>query len=180
MPIWQVFIIAVGLGMDAFSVALAVGTTGAGFRRTLRMSLSFGFFQFFMPMVGWGTGHHLFAAVRAWDHWVAFGILAVVGVHMLVSSFRKESDPPKGDATSGWRLLLLSVATSIDALGVGFGLGILKSDLLVSCVIIGIVAALMTVAGMRLGNRVSRHFGRRAEAAGGVLLIALAVRLLSI
>jgi len=180
MPIWQIVAISVGLGADAFSVALAVGTTGAGFRRTFRLSWHFGLFQFFMPILGWQAGHRMLALIRAWDHWVAFGLLAAVGLHMVINSFKPEVRRRKGDPTRGWSLVMLSVATSIDAFGVGIGLGALSLSVILPCVIIGMVAGLMTLVGMQLGSRVSRRFGQRAETAGGVLLIALAVKLLSI
>ena len=180
MPILEVFILAVGLGMDAFSVALGVGTGGAGLRRTLRLSWHFGLFQFFMPVLGWQAGRRLLSLISAWDHWVAFGILAVIGVHMLINAFRPEAERPKGDPTRSWRLVLLSLATSIDAFGAGIGLGVLGSSLIQPCVVIGVVAALMTMAGVQLGGRVSRLLGQRAEALGGVVLIALAIKLLSI
>ena len=178
MPFWQLLLIAVGLGADAFSVALAVGTTGARPRRTFRLSLHFGLFQFFMPILGWQAGRRILPHIAAWDHWVAFGILAAIGIHMLVHSFRPGAKRPQGDPTRGWRLLLLSLATSIDALGVGIGLGVMGATLILPCVVIGVVAGLMTWVGMRLGDRVSRRFGRRAEVAGGILLIGLAVKLL--
>ncbi len=180
MPLWQVFIIAVGLGVDAFSVALALGSGAVSFRQAMRLSFSFGFFQFLMPILGWLAGGHLLALIRAWDHWVAFCILAAVGLHMLVRSLKPEAERTHIDRTRGWGLLLLSLATSIDAFGAGMGLGILRSRVLLPCVIIGVVAGAMTLAGVRLGGRVSRVFGQRAEAAGGVVLILLAVKLLSI
>lgn len=180
MPVWQLLLVAIGLGMDAFSVALAVGTTGAGFHRTFRLSWHFGMFQFFMPILGWLAGQRMLALIRAWDHWVAFGLLAAVGVHMVISSFKPGAERPKRDPTRGWSLVMLSVATSIDAFGVGIGMGVLGLSVMLPCAIIGVVAALMTLVGMQLGSRVSRRFGRRAETAGGILLIALAMKLLSI
>jgi putative Mn2+ efflux pump MntP len=180
MPIWQVLILAVGLGTDAFSVALAVGTGGASFRQTFRLSLHFGLFQFLMPILGWQAGTRLLSLISAWDHWIAFGILAAVGAHMIYESFKPESERSGGDPTRGWSLMLLSLATSIDAFGAGLGLGVLGFGVVLPSVIIGIVAGLMTVAGMQLGRRVSCTLGRRAETVGGVVLIALAFKLLSI
>ena len=180
MPIWQILILAVGLGTDALSVALAVGTGGASFRQTFRLSSHFGLFQFFMPILGWQAGRRLLSLISTWDHWVAFGILAAVGAHMLYNSFKPESERSAGDPTRGWSLVLLSVATSIDAFGAGIGLGVLGSGVVLPSVIIGVVAGLMTIAGMQMGSRVSRRLGQRAETVGGVVLIALAFKLLSI
>jgi putative Mn2+ efflux pump MntP len=145
--------VAIGLGMDAFAVSLAVGGTGRCLspRPVFRLSFHFGLFQFLMPVVGWFLGSTIADYIRDYDHWIALGLLAFVGIRMVRDSFSDEANPAaKGDPTRGWMLVVLSVATSIDALAVGLSMAFLNVDVWTPSVIIGLVAAAMT---NRLENR---------------------------
>jgi manganese efflux pump family protein len=174
--------IAVALAMDCFAVSLGMGagTKGLSMRQALRMALFFGGFQFFMPVLGWLAGARLLAIIRDFDHWVAFGLLAVVGGHMIYESFElsEEEKEDRPDPTRGARLLVLSVATSIDSLGVGLSLGVIETSILYPAAVIGLTSFVMTIAGAKLGPVVGKMAGKRAELIGGLILIAIGIKIL--
>lgn len=179
---FETLLIAVCLGVDAFSVALGVGSQlgRASKRQTFRLSFHFGLFQFLMPIAGWGLGRSAVGLVQAYDHWVAFAMLAAVGVHMVVGSFRSEKETKAArDPTRGWSLVALSVATSLDALAVGVSFGVIGRRLVGSAVVIGLVAGIMTLIGLHAGGALRAWIGRRLETAGGIVLIGLAVKILT-
>jgi putative Mn2+ efflux pump MntP len=172
-------LIALGLAMDAFAVSTACGVQIAVVRygHVLRVALAFGFFQFMMPVIGWLAGSTFSAWLLAVDHWVAFGLLTVIGLRMIWESFRKDT-PPARDPTRGWNLLILAVATSIDALAVGLSLAFLDVSIWYPAVVIGIVAAALSAVGALFGCRLGHRFGVWAERAGGLVLIGIGVRIL--
>lgn len=179
MRLWETFALAVGLGMDAFSVAFGVGAGGVDLHGALRLSLGFGLFQAIMPFIGWNLGKHVISLISKYDHWVAFGLLFFIGAKMIYDSFAESEPARKGiDRTRGWTLITLSIATSIDALGAGIGMGVLGAGIALPCLIIGAVAAAMTMAGVRMGYHMSSLFGRRMETVGGAVLIGLAFKML--
>ena len=172
--------IAVALAMDAFAVAVATGVSlkYVSFRQTFRLSWHFGLFQAIMPVIGWSAGLTIRSFIEQYDHWVAFGLLAFVGGHMIKEAFQPETDKiQKKDPTKGLSLVMLSVATSIDALAVGLSLSFIEVRIVFPAVLIGIVAGLMSLVGVRLGERVSGLFGARMELVGGVVLILIGVRI---
>ena len=179
MTFWEILILAFVLGIDAFSVALAVGACGGAFRQTLRLSFHFGLFQFFMPIIGWSLGRNVISFVERYDNWVAFALLFVIGVKMIYEALRHIPEKVTKDRTRKWSLVTLSIATSIDALGAGIGMGILNTSLLYPSVIIGVTAGIMTLTGMKLGKAISAAIGSRMEAVGGVVLILLSVKMLT-
>lgn len=178
MSLWEIIILAIILGIDAASVALAIGACGCNFKQGCRLSLSFGSFQFAMPIIGWFLGKNVVSLVQSFDHWVAFGLLFIIGVKMLYEAFKYEEDAPKCDRTKGWSLFALSIATSIDALGAGLVMGIRNVGFLYPSSIIGVTAAIMTFTGVKLGNVLSAVVGKRMEAVGGVVLIGLGIKML--
>lgn len=179
MSFWYILGIALGLAMDAFAVSLAAGVQVTAIKRghVLRLALSFGFFQFFMTVVGWLAGRGLSQWLAAVDHWVAFGLLALIGGKMLWDSFGPSENRCQ-DPTRGWMLLTLSVATSIDALAVGIGLAFLDVSIWTSSIMIGIVAALLSAVGVLFGCRLGRRFGVWAERFGGLVLIGIGIKIL--
>lgn len=179
MRIWETLALAVALGMDAFSVALGIGSSGTSLRGSIRLSFHFGLFQFTMPIIGWLVGKNLVGVIQRYDHWVVFLLLGGIGAKMIYEAFKTEDEEkPTRDRTKGWTLILLSIATSVDALGAGVGMGILGTNLLVPCAIIGLVAATMSMAGVRIGHHLSSLFGRRMEVLGGMVLIGLGFKML--
>jgi len=174
-------LIAIALGCDAFAVGLGVGTRFCAPRQVFRLSFHFGLFQFFMPIIGWFLGQNVVGFTRDWAPWIAFALLFSIGAKMSYESIRSENAEEAEecqDPTRGLSLVMLSLATSIDALGVGFSLGILGQGLFIAAIWIGVTACAMTWAAMKLGNRLSQKFGRRMGTVGGMILMAIAVKFL--
>ena len=180
MNLITIFFLAVGLGIDAFSVAIGIGAANRkkSWAPVLRLSIAFGLFQFVMPLVGWLAGSTVVDMIQGFDHWIAFALLAVIGGKMIWEGLEKEGDEEKADQTRGWPLFLLSIATSIDALAVGFSFSILKTPILFPAAIIGVVCFTMTVVGMIFGKGLARIFGKKVEILGGLVLIAIGVKIL--
>jgi manganese efflux pump family protein len=181
MDLLTVFIIAVGLGIDAFSVAISIGAANItkSWPPVLRLASAFGLFQFAMPIIGWLAGLTIVNFIAGYDHWVAFVLLTFVGGKMIREAFQEEKDEEKVDRTTGIPLLLLSIATSIDALAVGFSFSLLKTPIILPAIIIGVVCFAMTVIGMFFGKGLARLFGKKVEIFGGVVLIAIGVKILA-
>jgi putative Mn2+ efflux pump MntP len=178
---FSLFAVALALAMDAFAVAIVAGLTLSPMtkRHVFRLSFHFGLFQALMPLIGWAAGTAVYRYIADFDHWVAFGLLSFVGGRMIFASFHSDEEARAGrDPTSGWDLVILSVATSIDALAVGLSLAMIGSRILFPALVIGVVAGVITVLGMVLGRKIGTLWGRRVEAAGGVVLIAIGIRIL--
>lgn len=169
-------LLALALAMDAFAVAL---TQGAKFRPRvaggLAIAVTFGLFQAVMPLVGWAIGAFALAYVEAVDHWIAFGLLAFLGVRMLGGHVGEEE---ASHALTGRALLLAGVATSVDALAAGITLPTLDVAPMVAVALIGGVTAALSGAGVALGRVAGDRWGEWAERAGGVILIALGCKIL--
>ncbi len=180
MSILETLLVAIALGCDAFAVGLGVGTRFCSPRQVFRLSFHFGLFQFLMPLLGWFLGKNLSGIALQWGPWIAAGLLFFIGAKMAYESFQtKEPEACEiADPTRGLSLVVLSLATSVDALGVGISLGIMGHNLFLSALCIGLVACAMTWIAMKLGNRLTQKFGRRMEMAGAFILIAIALRLL--
>ena len=166
--------------MDAFAVSIVAGITieKLTHRHVFRLAFHFGLFQFMMPVLGWLAGQSMAGYISQWDHWVAFALLAVIGGKMLWESRPGKEPENPSDPTRGLMIITLSIATSIDALAVGFSMAFLGISIWLPSVVIGVVAAAMTVIGMRFGSRIGRKGGRWAQVLGGVVLIAIGIRIL--
>jgi len=174
---------ALALAMDAFAVAVASGVSlkTVSMRQTFRLSWHFGIFQALMPILGWSAGLTVRSLIEHYDHWVAFLLLALVGGHMIKESFGNEKDQKeRSDPTRGITLVMLSVATSIDALAVGLSLSILNLTIWFPALIIGVVATLATAAGLQVGKRAgsSSRLSSYAELVGGGVLLAIGLKIL--
>ncbi len=182
MKIFLVLPIALALAMDAFAVSVGLSVNRKGLLRgqVFRLATGFGFFQFLMPILGWLAGQTIIESIKTVDHWVAFGLLAVIGAKMIYESFKSETKISNRDRdpTKGFVLLILSVATSIDALVVGLSFAALNWPVLVPSLIIGIVAFIMTVVGTKIGPLFGRLVGKRAELFGGCVLILIGIKIL--
>ena len=176
----SILLIAIGLSADCFAVALGVSTqvTERFSPQALRVSLSFGLFQALMPILRWLAGTTIVEFIESFDHWVAFGLLAIVGGRMLWESFHSHSGGKKTDITKWFILLTLSIATSIDALAVGLSFAFLKVNITLAVLTIGLVSMIVTAIGFGLGRKASRLIGKRAEAIGGIILLAIGIRIL--
>jgi putative Mn2+ efflux pump MntP len=166
--------------MDAFAVAVAAGLTVHRLtgRHVFRLAWHFGLFQFMMPVLGWFAGRTVSSRIAAYDHWVAFALLAAVGAKMLHDAFAHGDDKPRSDPTRGLRLVTLSVATSLDALAVGLSMAFLDVSIWLPSAVIGVVAAGMTTVGLCFGSRLGRRMRHWAEGTGGVVLVLIGLRIL--
>ena len=172
--------IATALAMDAFAVAVVTGVTLEVLtkRHLFRLSFHFGLFQAGMLAAGWLIGNAVHDLVAAADHWIAFVLLLLVGGNIIRNAVTAaEESRPSLDPTSGWNLVFLSFATSIDALAVGLSLAMLGAAIGVSALVVGVTATAFTLLGMFLGRRVSMFWGRRVEVLGGLILIAIGLKI---
>ncbi len=173
--------IAFALAMDAFAVAIVTGLslnplTG---RHIFRLAFHFGLFQALMPVAGWYAGSAIRIYIESFDHWLAFGLLAFVGARMIRGALHPgEERKQPVDPTRGWDLVLLSVATSIDALAVGLSLAMLGITIFRPALVIGLTAAILTLAGMILGSRIGVAWGKRVEIVGGLVLLMIGIKIL--
>ena len=179
----EIFLIAVSLALDAFAVSVSSGISIPGFggRQAVKMGVWFGGFQFAMPLIGWFLGSSVSQYIEAVDHWVAFGLLALIGGRMVWAALKagageEEEAPPD---LSARRLCLLAIATSIDALAVGVSMAFMKVDILVSALVIGVVAFGLSVVGGLVGKRLGALFQRRAELVGGLVLVGIGIKILA-
>jgi putative Mn2+ efflux pump MntP len=172
--------LAFALAMDAFAVALGTGAILARLtgRHLFRLGFHFGLFQALMPVIGWLAGQTVMRWVEAWDHWIAFGLLALIGCRMIHEACGSEEKSAERDPTRGLSLVMLSIATSIDALAVGFSLSILGVSIWFPALVIGLVAGALTVAGMLVGGRIGSRWGSRVEIIGGLVLISIGIKIL--
>lgn len=180
MTFFEVLLIAVGLSMDAMVVSLCAGAGGytASHRPALRISFAFGFFQALMPVLGWVAGSAISGWVGGIDHWLAFGLLAVVAFRMVRSGLRPDGIESACDPTQGRELFVLSIATSIDALAVGFSIALLGAPILFPALLIGAVTFLLSYLATHAGRRLNLRFGKRMEIVGGLVLGLIGLRIL--
>lgn len=204
MSFITVLLIAVGLAMDAFAVSVSTGMTVCDFNRrhNLKMSLLFGVFQFIMPVAGFFGATKFRSYIESFDHWIAFFLLLLIGGKMLWEAFGAHSDktvlenaidcpinpdsPGPGkkgqmaaDLLTVRRLLILAVATSIDALAVGVSMAFLQIEIWWPAILIGVVAFLFSYAGGAIGSRIGPILGKIAEIAGGLILIGIGIKILA-
>jgi putative Mn2+ efflux pump MntP len=175
--------LAVALAMDAFAVSIASGVSlrTVSARQTFRLAWHFGLFQAMMPVIGWSAGFTIRSRIEAYDHWVAFALLVFVAQGMLRSAFKGESAAADvKDPTKGMTMVMLSVATSIDALAVGLSLSMINVSIWTPALIIGLVAGVFTTVGMHLGKVIGSmaQLSRWAEMTGGIVLLAIGVNIL--
>jgi manganese efflux pump family protein len=180
-----ILVLAVGLAMDATAVAAARGMAARSlqFRHVLVISLLFGGFQALMPLIGWLVGARLGPTIQAWDHWVAFALLSAIGGKMLWEARAKHDTAAapalRVDELFRIRILLvLAIATSIDALAVGVTLPMLKAPFATSLVTIGVTTTVLSAIGVLVGRRFGAALGQRLDAFGGVVLIGLGLKIL--
>lgn len=183
MSFIELLLVAVGLAMDAFAVSVSSGIAARGLRlrNAVKTGLFFGVFQAAMPTLGYFLGQFFASCVESISAWVAFGLLVFIGVKMLYESLRpdKEERAVTNDPFGTKVLLILAVATSIDALAVGITLAFLPgSNIFLSAGVIGAVAFVISVAGVILGKKTGDLLGNKAEIAGGLILIAIGIKIL--
>jgi putative Mn2+ efflux pump MntP len=173
-------LIAVSLSLDAFAVCLGVGAAQScpDRKSEFRLAGFFGLFQALMPVLGWLAGVTIIRFIGQFDHWIAFGLLAYVGINMIRSGLKKSEKAACEDPSRGKNLFILSIATSIDAFAVGLTLGLLKVQVYLPALFIGLVTFSLSVVGLFLGKKLGEKFGKRMEFVGGIVLILIGIRVL--
>ena len=181
MGFGELFLLAIGLSMDAFAVSVCKGLSvkRAGIRESALCGGWFGGFQGLMPLLGFLLGSVFANAIESFDHWVAFGLLAIIGINMLKEAFSKECDCENNGDFSVKTMFVMAVATSIDALAVGISLAMAGNVNIVAAVLfIGVTTFLLSALGVKIGNLFGNRFEKKAQIAGGVILIVLGIKIL--
>ncbi len=166
--------------MDASAVSLAAAAAGYAdnARAVFRLSFHFGLFQFLMPVAGWFLGISFVSYLRAVDHWIAFFLLAFVGIRMILEGLETATEKRKKDPSRGMTMVMLSIATSIDALAIGLSLAVLDVTIWYPSVMIGIITMIMSFMAIKIGIKLGVMFGRRMEIFGGIILLIIGARIL--
>ena len=174
----ELFLIALGLSMDCFAVSVSFGATGKlTWKDVAKMSFFFGLFQGAMPLIGWMVGNSIQSLIEAYDHWIAFAILAFIGLKMIRQSLTEETKKDAVDIRNMTVLITLSVATSIDALITGVGFGFIRVNIAEVVILISVITFLVSVAGAKIGARTTFIPARWAEFTGGLVLIAIGLKI---
>lgn len=179
MEFLTVLLIAVGLAMDAFAVSLGIATSGKArdLRSRFRLAFHFGFFQGFMTLLGWLAGSTIAGLINGIDHWVALALLGYVGVNMIRSGFNGDGESFKQNPSKGRTLMMLCVATSLDAMAVGLSMAMVKTPVVYLSIVIGVVTAGLSVFGLLAGTKLGETFGKRMEILGGLILIGIGLNI---
>ena len=181
MGFGELFLLAIGLSMDAFAVSLCKGLSvrKAGLKESMICGGWFGGFQALMPLVGFYLGTLFAEAIEAFDHWVAFGLLLIIGINMLKEAFEKDCDCDNNGDMSVKTMFVMAVATSIDALAVGISLAMAGGvNIILAVILIGVTTFLLSGFGVKIGNLFGSRFEKKAQIAGGVILILLGGKIL--
>ena len=179
MSIFELFILAVGLSMDAFAVSICKGISigRPKWSSSALVGLWFGAFQAIMPITGFYLGVSFRSYIEAVDHWVAFILLAIIGIQMLRESFSKKDEKTSPSLSFG-TMIILSLATSIDALASGIAISAAQGDIVAGALFIGCITFTLSTLGVRMGSGLGKEFGSKAEAAGGIILILIGLKIL--
>lgn len=179
MQFIEIIFLAIGLAMDAFAVSISVGTTDylLSTRARFRISFHFGLFQGLMPIIGWFAGSTIGDYIKSFDHWIAFILLAWVGGKMIKESFTDQQKEYNFNPSKGWNLIVLSVATSIDALAVGLSLSFIGVHIWHPAALIGIITGALSLVGILLGARIGGRCGKRAGLVGGLILCIIGIQI---
>jgi len=180
MSLFLLFLLAVGLSVDSFAVSISCGliVNNITFRKAIRIAASLALFQAVMPLIGWFIGRKIAFLIKDFDHWVAFGLLFIIGAKMIYESFKSDDIDQKMNPLELKVLLWLSFATSIDALIVGVSFSVTDLNLWLTTLIIGMVTGIISMLGMLFGKTIGYVFGKRMEILGGLVLIFIGVKIL--
>lgn len=175
----ELLLLSVGLGMDAFAVSVCKGISmkKMNWKKTCIIGLYFGGFQALMPVLGYFLGSTFESVISNLDHWIAFGLLAIIGGNMIKDAFSKECDSFDDDVRFK-AMIVLAIATSIDALAVGITFAFLKVNLILAISMIGVITFILAIVGTKVGNRFGDKYEKKAEFVGGVILILLGIKIL--
>ena len=179
MGIIELILLSIGLGMDAFAVSVCKGISmkKMNWKKACIIGLYFGGFQAIMPVIGYFFGSSFESIITNIDHWIAFILLEIIGAKMIQEAFQKEEEEYNEDI-SVKTMIVLSIATSIDALAVGITFAFLKVNLLLAITLIGTITFILSVIGTKIGNRFGDKYKSKAELAGGIILIIIGLKIL--
>lgn len=178
MNLFQIFLLGLALSADAFAVSIAAGICSKDVRVSdkLKMSAFFGIFQGLMPVIGWFAGFLFLAYMKTFDHWIAMGLLSFIGIKMMIES-RKPEDCKTINYFAYGTLLLMAIATSIDALAAGLSILILDVEIYLPALFIASITFIVSLIGVNIGKRAGRKLGQSAELVGGIVLILIGVKI---
>lgn len=180
MSIISILMIAIGLSMDAFAVSITIGMNSCKrdkFKMSLRAGIFFGVFQGIMPLIGWLIGRNFAEYIQMIDHWIAFGLLLIIGGKMVIEAMNNEEEEQEKDY-SYKRFLVLAIATSIDALAVGISFAFFNVNILIAIAIIGITTLVLSVIAVYIGDILGKVLKSKAEILGGIILIFIGTKIL--
>lgn len=180
MEFFTIFLIAVGLSMDSFAVSITSGLVMSkiDFRNAMKIAFSLAFFQALMPTLGWLIGRKIEVYIESFDHWIAFGLLFLIGMKMILESRKANENDRSFNPLNPKVLLLMSLATSIDALVVGISFAFIEYRWFLSGLIIGATTFIISMLGILFGKKMGSRFGNKMEIVGGLILIFIGVRIL--
>lgn len=178
MGIAEIFFMSIGLGMDAFAVSICKGLSmlKMKWKNAIIIALYFGIFQALMPFIGYTMGKNLSGAIINIDHFIAFILLLAIGINMIIESFKISEK--EDDDVSFKKMIVLAIATSIDALAVGFTLACLRADIYTPIISIGIITFILSLVGVKIGNLFGEKYKGKSEVLGGGILILIAFKIL--
>lgn len=179
MGVSEILFLSVGLGMDAFAVAICKGLSmiKMKWKNAIVIALHFGIFQALMPVIGYFLGSKLSNAITKVDNYIAFFLIAAIGINMLVEAFKKEKEEVD-DSIDFKTMIILAIATSIDALAVGVTFAFLKISIIEPIISIGIITFILSLLGVKIGNIFGEKYKKHSQIAGGVILILIAIKIL--
>lgn len=179
MELIELVILSIGLAMDAFAISICKGLAmqKMKWKNAIIIGAYFGIFQALMPLIGYFLGINFEKAITNVDHWIAFGLLTVIGINMIKEAYSKEKEE-SNDSIKFKDMLILAIATSIDALAVGITFAFLKVDIIPAVSIIGIITFAISIIGVKIGNVFGDKYEKKAELAGGIILILLGIKIL--
>ena len=180
MSFLPILFLALSMSSDAFAAAIGKGARlkRPGLGEALRTGLIFGGIETITPLIGWALGRAASHYIEAFDHWIAFGLLLVIGSKMIWDSLRQDAEEEKPRSHSLAALIVTAIGTSIDALAVGVTLALIDANIIVNALAIGTTTFVMVTIGVMAGRYLGEKFGRYAEAAGGVILIGIGIKIL--
>lgn len=175
----EILLVAIGLAMDAFAVSICKGLSmkKMSWKKAIIVGLYFGIFQALMPVLGYFLGATFESLVTKVDHWIAFALLVFIGINMLKEAFEKNKEEHNEDVDFK-TMIILAIATSIDALAVGITFAFLQVNILLAVTIIGITTFLICIVGVKIGNQFGDKYERKAEVVGGLILILMGIKIL--
>ncbi len=180
MELWSYFLIGVSLSMDALAIAISTGIFAPHMKKkdALKVALYFGGFQALMPVLGWLLGKSVAVYIQQFDHWVAFGLLAFIGIKMIVDAVRQQGSTECKNMLSHKVLFTMAIATSIDALAVGLTLALVNASIVTGATIIGITTFALSFVGALFGCRLGAKFEKKAMVIGGIVLVGIGTKIL--